>query len=58
MKKPKPIEFDEKIMNKLLSEDGVRQNVLKMTAQELDLFKTLLVTQGTYKRYCKEKGFS
>ena len=47
--------FDEKIMNKLLSEPKVRKNVLRMTANELQFFKEALVKTGAYAQYEKEQ---
>jgi hypothetical protein len=46
---------DEAIMNELLSKPGVRKNVMKMTAGELEYFKKLLVSQGVYAQYVKER---
>ena len=46
--------IDEKVMDALLSEDGVKENVEQMTPGELDLFKHYLVRQGTYARYALE----
>jgi len=42
-------------MNELLSQPKVRKFVLKMTARELEFYKQLLVTQGTYVRYVAER---
>jgi hypothetical protein len=47
---------DEKIMNELLSQPAVRKNVLKMTAKELEFFKQVLISQGVYAQYCKERN--
>jgi hypothetical protein len=48
-------DFDETIMNELLSNPKVRKNVLKMTANELQFFKEALVKTGVYAKYCKER---
>lgn len=49
------ITYDPKIMGKLLEEPEVKKFVAKMTPQELDWYKELLVSQGIYGRYCQER---
>jgi hypothetical protein len=51
----KRLNYDKKIMGKLLSEPGVKENYRKMTANERSLFRSLLIKQGIYDRYVKEK---
>lgn len=45
------IEYDPDIMNDLLAEPEIAENIAQMEPQELELFRQLLVVQGTYKRY-------
>lgn len=47
--------YDEKIMNELLAQPGVKENVKKMNEETLEWFKSLLVSQGVYARYVKER---
>lgn len=52
--------YDKKIMSELLKQDGVRENVIKMTAKELKYFKDLLVKPrghlpSIYEQYCQER---
>ena len=46
---------DEKILSELLEQPGVKENTAKMTPAELKLFKKLLVSQGIYAEYVKER---
>lgn len=46
---------DPKIMAELLAEPGVKEKVEKLTPGELALFKKLLVSQGIYSQYAKER---
>ena len=48
--------YDETIMSELLKQQKVRNKVLKMTPDELKLFKELLVTTGIYTQYCLQRG--
>lgn len=48
-------EYDEAIMNELLSQPSIRKHVLKMKAGELKFYKQLLVSTGVYARYCAER---
>lgn len=56
MKRKKQTKVDPEIMAELLDEPGVKENVERMTAGELELFKKLLVSQGIYSQYVKERG--
>lgn len=47
--------YNPKIMEKLLSEPGVKEHVEKMTPAALDWYKRLLVSQGIYARYVRER---
>jgi hypothetical protein len=53
--KQETAEYDQKIMDELLAEPGVAEKVAVMTAGELDLYKTLIVNQGIYRRYVYER---
>lgn len=46
---------NQKILNELLSQPGVKENVEKMTPVELDWYKALLVSQGIYASYVRER---
>jgi len=46
---------DPAIMAELLAQKGVREHVQNMTADELAFYKDLLVSQGIYARYLKER---
>jgi hypothetical protein len=48
-------EVDEKIMAELLKQKGVREHVKNMTPDELAFYRELLVSQGIYARYLKER---
>lgn len=52
--KKKP-EVDARIMAELLAQDGVREHVEAMTPEELEWYKDLLVSQGIYATYVKER---
>ena len=55
-KKPKrQPEVDPAIMAELLAQPGVREQVEQMTPDELDWYKELLVSEGIYKQYVKER---
>jgi hypothetical protein len=54
-KKQQQVKVDPEIMQELLDEPGVREHVEKMTAQELEFYKRLLVRQGIYAQYLKER---
>lgn len=56
VKRKKQTKVDPEIMAELLDEPGVKENVERMTAGELELFKKLLVSQGIYSQYVKERG--
>ena len=47
--------IDNEIMQKLLNEPGVKENVEKMTPDELKFYKKLLVDQGIYAKYVREQ---
>lgn len=53
MKKQK---VNEEIMAELLSQPGIKENVDKMTKKELAMYKRLLISNGIYAQYCKERG--
>lgn len=57
-KKPnKPAtKVDEAIMSELLTQPGIKEQVSQMTPEMLEWFKDLLVKQGIYARYVKERG--
>lgn len=46
---------NQKILNELLEQPGVKENVEKMTPVELSWYKALLVSQGIYANYVKER---
>jgi hypothetical protein len=43
------------IMRELLDQESVKEYVDKMTPEELAFYKELLVSQGIYARYAKER---
>ena len=43
------------ILQRLLSEPGVKEFVTRMTPGELELYKNLLVSQGIYAQYARGK---
>ena len=47
---------NKKIMDELLSQPGIKENMAKMTPAELKLCKRLLVSQGSYAQYVRERG--
>lgn len=49
------MKVDPAIMQELIDQPGVRENVEKMTAKELEWFKEVLVRQGVYAQYVKER---
>jgi hypothetical protein len=49
-------EVNEAIMAELLHQPEVKKSVLRMTAKELEFFKTLLVKQGIYARFVRERA--
>lgn len=49
------VSYDPKIMQELLDQPGVRENASAMTPGMLDWFKELLVSEGIYARYVKER---
>ncbi len=49
------MQHDPQIMASLLNEKGVRDNVSKMTADELAMFTVLLIKRGIYARYVIEQ---
>ena len=53
--KPIKIEYDPEIMDALLAESQVAEEVAKMTPDQVETFKYLLVNAGTYKRYVWEQ---
>jgi hypothetical protein len=48
--------YDEKIMRELLSQPQVKKEVKKMNPATLKWYKELLISQGVYARYVKERG--
>jgi hypothetical protein len=48
--------YDEKIMDELLSQPEIKNNVKKMTHEMLEWFKELLISQGIYDKYVKERS--
>jgi hypothetical protein len=48
------VKVDPKLMQALLDSPGVKENVVKMTPEELAWFKELLVKQGIYQRFVLE----
>lgn len=53
--KQKKLKYDPKVMDELLSAPGVKVQADQLTPDELEMFKSLLVSQGTYARYVLEK---
>lgn len=53
--KSKP-RYDPKIMKELLDEPTVKEKVAQMSPDETEMFKSLLVSQGTYARYVLERN--
>jgi hypothetical protein len=51
----KPPKVDPAIMAELLDHPAVREAVAKMTPDELKFYKELLVSQGIYAKYVKER---
>jgi hypothetical protein len=47
--------YDPEIMNELLKQPGVKKNVKKMKPETLEWFKELLVSQGIYSKYIRER---
>lgn len=52
--KPKP-DYNEKIMQELLNQPGVKENVAQMKPETLEWFKEHLVDSGIYAKYVKER---
>lgn len=50
------VAYDDKIMSELLNEVGVAENVEKMTKDEVEMFKALLVRTGVYAQYLYDKN--
>lgn len=48
--------YDPVIMSKLLKSRGIRENVQLMKPETLKWFIELLVEQGIYEQYVKERG--
>jgi hypothetical protein len=46
---------DEKIMQELLDQPGIREKVAEMSPEMVEWFKELLVSQGIYIRFVSEK---
>lgn len=51
-KKPK---VDPVILSELLAQDGIREQVAQMAPEEAEWLKELLVSQGMYAQYVKER---
>lgn len=51
----KPVNYDETIMNELLSQPEIRKQVLRMKAETLAFYKELLVSEGIYTKYVAER---
>lgn len=47
--------YDPKIMAELLDQPDVKEQVDQMQPEMLEWFKELLVSQGIYSRYVKER---
>lgn len=54
--KQKRPEYDPKIMDELLNKPTVKEKVAQMSPDEIEMFKSLLVSQGTYARYVLERN--
>ena len=48
--------YDQEIMNELLNQPGVKENVEKMKPEVLEWYKELLVGEGIYAKYVKERN--
>jgi hypothetical protein len=51
----KPVKVDPTILAELLTRDGIREQVARMTPEALAWYKELLVSQGIYAAYVKER---
>ena len=49
------MEVDEKIMAELLEQPEIKRETAKMTPEMLAWYKDLLVSEGIYTRYVKER---
>jgi hypothetical protein len=47
--------IDEKIMEELLQQPGIKETVAEMNPETLAFYKELLVSQRIYARYVKER---
>lgn len=57
MKRKKPrIKVDPAIMAELLEQPDVKEHVAQMSPEQLTWYKDLLVSQGIYARYVKERA--
>ena len=54
-RKKRQVKVNPEIMQALLDEPGVKEHVERMTQDELELYKKLLVSQGIYSQYAKEQ---
>lgn len=54
MQKRKP-KINPEIMAELLAQPSVKENADKMTPEMLEWFRELLVSQGIYAKYVKER---
>lgn len=51
------MQVNDKIMNQLLAQPAVAKHVAKMTPDELDFFKKMLVKTKVYAKYVAELNF-
>jgi hypothetical protein len=49
------LEYDLDIMDEILKRPGIREPVAQLTPDELVWYKKLLITNGIYAAYCKER---
>lgn len=56
MQKNKAVKVDEKIMAELLDQPDVKREIAGMTPEMLEWYKDLLVSEGIYTQYLKERG--
>lgn len=52
---PRKRKVNPRIMRELLEQPGVREPVAQMTADERAWYEDLLVSEGIYDRYVKER---
>ena len=55
-KKPAPVNYDPKIMEELLGQPSISKYVVGMKPETLDWYKFLLVREGVYARYVKQRS--